>query len=889
MAGTPIEIDINATVNGQKAVDGMALSVDRLGKEAQQTGQQATAAAVGVSETGKAASDSQPHIDNASDGILRFGSVYAKLAAAVAGLISGQLVQAMIQAENLAMGLAAIAKDGEAAGQQLDFVKRMAGNAGVDVIETGKAFLSLQASTKGTAVEGKLANDVFEAVTVSMAKAGKSSAETSLALNALAQMAGKGVVSMEELRGQLGESLPGALPAAAKGMGITVADLTKLVESGKVAAEGIFPARTKGLQELYGKAPDTQTLSAEITNTKNALNEFAVNVAQATPINTVFKTGLEFIQLVLVGLENQILVVGKEIGIFAAALATMDFSNFGNAIAEVEQEAQDKVGRLAEHNSLLQRAMGVTAEQAREMSKAIAESNDTATKAGSAATQSATGYIALSNAYLKVRQELEDAITIADRQLVLARATGEAAVANAKLLGDEKAVRVAVAQSARDQANATAELAAKQQTEADVLKAELVNKKALLSTAGQLSEAKQKELKDLEDLIAKKQIEAATTAQQAAKAEDHARAVSLERTALQDATTAQQALLIAKSADAQANVENLQTQLQLARSSEELARVMGNEEGVRKAKILQLEIEIKLTKAKAEVQRIEAEGSIAVAKAKTEELKAANLLTPLKEAELKASIKLAEAKLFEAKAMGESTAAAEKMLQNLKNGTASFNDFGGSARSAATDVMNFGKQAAQGMDEFTAGIDRTTSAFKQYEATKDAALAREQARQKAEAAAWDKRLGRDSEKFAIDEKGNRITAALPTVEGVSNQLVQRGMDEGSAVEKAKEILAAYQRESMALPKISGMSMSNAESILGGRLQKMIEWAAGGGELGGFGGQTFVMGQQQIQTPQQQPQAAKTYNVVINGQTYKADSDAAAKSLIETLKRAQQSS
>jgi hypothetical protein len=39
---------------------------------------------------------------------------------------------------------------------------------------------------------------------------------------------------------------------------------------------------------------------------------------------------------------------------------------------------------------------------------------------------------------------------------------------------------------------------------------------------------------------------------------------------------------------------------------------------------------------------------------------------------------------------------------------------------------------------------------------------------------------------------------------------------------------------------------------------------------------------------QQPQAAKTYNVVINGQTYKADSDASAKSLIETLKRAQQS-
>jgi len=42
-------------------------------------------------------------------------------------------------------------------------------------------------------------------------------------------MASKGVVSMEELRGQLGEALPGALQAAASGMGVTTVDLIKLV------------------------------------------------------------------------------------------------------------------------------------------------------------------------------------------------------------------------------------------------------------------------------------------------------------------------------------------------------------------------------------------------------------------------------------------------------------------------------------------------------------------------------------------------------------------------------------------------------------------------------------------------------------------------------------
>ena len=236
--------------------------------------------------------------------------------------------------------------------------------------------------------------------------------------------------------------------------------------------------------------------------------------------------------------------------------------------------------------------------------------------------------------------------------------------------------------------------------------------------------------------------------------------------------------------------------------------------------------------------------------------------------------------------MGESTAAAEKMLQNLKNGTASFSDLGNTARGAATDVMNFGKQAAQGMDEFTAGIDRSMSAFKQYEATREAAHQREQARQKAEAAAWDKRLGRDSEKFSVDEKGNRIAASVESEQSITQRLLQMGVTEEMAASMAPSLVRQWQR----------MALGTGGKLLGTFTQVgttktwdqvLREAAAGAGNtLGGVPAQP--MPQPALQ-PQQQPQAAKTYNVVINGQTYKADSDAAAKSLIEALTRAQQSS
>ena len=85
--------------------------------------------------------------------------------------------------------------------------------------------------------------------------------------------------------------------------------------------------------------------------------------------------------------------------------------------------------------------------------------------------------------------------------------------------------------------------------------------------------------------------------------------------AAQAALTAAQASLTARLADARASVSLLQTQKDLAGQSVELARLMGNEEAARQARIQQLRIDIQLTRAKAEVMRTEAQGAIEVAQA----------------------------------------------------------------------------------------------------------------------------------------------------------------------------------------------------------------------------------------------------------------------------------
>ncbi len=73
---------------------------------------------------------------------------------------------------------------------------------------------------------------------------------------AIQQMAGKGVISMEELRQQLGEAIPFAMRVMAKEMKISVAKLISEVERGRIAADEGLGAFFKGLEKNFGGLSD---------------------------------------------------------------------------------------------------------------------------------------------------------------------------------------------------------------------------------------------------------------------------------------------------------------------------------------------------------------------------------------------------------------------------------------------------------------------------------------------------------------------------------------------------------------------------------------------------------------------------------------------------------
>lgn len=94
---------------------------------------------------------------------------------------------------------------------------------------------------------------IFEGVSAGVAAMKLNSDQAKGAFLALGQMASKGTVQAEELRGQLGERIPGAFSIAARAMGVTEAALNKMLERGEVASKEFLPRFAAEMLKTFGE------------------------------------------------------------------------------------------------------------------------------------------------------------------------------------------------------------------------------------------------------------------------------------------------------------------------------------------------------------------------------------------------------------------------------------------------------------------------------------------------------------------------------------------------------------------------------------------------------------------------------------------------------------
>lgn len=111
---------------------------------------------------------------------------------------------------------------------------------------------TLTGGLKGMNMPLKEQMQIFEGVSTGIAAMKLTAEQSKGAMLALGQMASKGTVSAEELRGQLGERIPGAFSIAAKAMNVTEAELGKMMQQGEIAAKDFLPRFAAEMQKTFG-------------------------------------------------------------------------------------------------------------------------------------------------------------------------------------------------------------------------------------------------------------------------------------------------------------------------------------------------------------------------------------------------------------------------------------------------------------------------------------------------------------------------------------------------------------------------------------------------------------------------------------------------------------
>ncbi|NER37315.1 MAG: tape measure protein, partial [Oscillatoria sp. SIO1A7] len=165
------------------------------------------------------------------------------------------------------------------AAESLNFVKGEAKRLSLDLASSIQSYTLLAGSTKGGELEGAQTKSIFSAISQAATTYGLSTDQINGAILAVSQMAGKGLIALEELRGQLAERLPGAVQIAARSMGVTTEALTTLISSGQLTAQDFLPRFARQLlAETSGATP--KTAKAAMQDLENQITEIKLAIAR---------------------------------------------------------------------------------------------------------------------------------------------------------------------------------------------------------------------------------------------------------------------------------------------------------------------------------------------------------------------------------------------------------------------------------------------------------------------------------------------------------------------------------------------------------------------------------------------------------------------------------
>lgn len=249
----------------------------------------------------------QRNVGNYSGALQGAGAQLASLAAGYVSVqaamqLAGRAFDSALQTDAIRTVLEFTFKSADVADQKLKMLRATADRLGVEYVALANSYKSFTAAAMASNFPIGQAEKIFNAVTNAGAKMRLTSDQMSGALLALQQMISKGNVQAEELRGQLGERLPGAFAIAARSMGVTEQKLNDMLKKGDVLAKDLLPRLAIELDKTFGNS-QTEKIDSLQSSWSRLKNTFDLTV-EASGVSKFFQGAIDSTNNWLASIKN---------------------------------------------------------------------------------------------------------------------------------------------------------------------------------------------------------------------------------------------------------------------------------------------------------------------------------------------------------------------------------------------------------------------------------------------------------------------------------------------------------------------------------------------------------------------------------------------------------
>lgn len=272
----------------------------------------------------------QGEVDQTQSKVSKLGGtgqgIFSGLRASVMGWVAGLgIAAATIGTLSSAAQYEGLQKSIEFAGaadgaKNMAYVRSEVERLGLPLRESLDGFKTLSGAMMGTGLAADQQQKIFTGLSEGIATFRLPAEQANRALLALAQMASKGTVASEELKGQLGEALPGAFGIAARSLGVTTSQLGKMLDAGEIVAADFLPKFAAELHKTFGQSAidATNGATANFNRFQNSIFDLRVEIGQR-----LLPTAISFIQGFLIPALSWIGRNIEVLGILGASIGSI--------------------------------------------------------------------------------------------------------------------------------------------------------------------------------------------------------------------------------------------------------------------------------------------------------------------------------------------------------------------------------------------------------------------------------------------------------------------------------------------------------------------------------------------------------------------------------------